>query len=130
MCVWAWVSRRRVGTNVQRRHKDDPKEDAAKPAKSQTPKQKWAAYLAAHTPPEPALLGAEPDDAINQSDCKAKFDLVPADLVVLSYFGKPNPKYKNTTKLFKVADVEELAERKKAVLKGEEEEKGGEVDEE
>jgi hypothetical protein len=120
MCVWAWVSRRRVGTNVQRRHKDDPKEDAAKPAKSQTPKQKWAAYLAAHTPPEPALLGAEPDDAINQSDCKAKFDLVPADLVVLSYFGK----------LFKVADVEELAERKKAVLKGEEEEKGGEVDEE
>jgi hypothetical protein len=75
-----------------------------------------------HTPSEPTLLDAEPDDAINQSDCKAKFDLVPADLVVLSYFGKPNPKYKNTTKLFNVADVEELVGRKKKVLAGEEEE--------
>jgi hypothetical protein len=50
---------------------------------------------------------------------------------VLSYFGKPNPKYKNTTKLFKVTDVEELAGRKKKVLAGEEEEEvnDGEVEE-
>jgi hypothetical protein len=104
------------------RHKNDtPKEDKKSTPKSKTPKQRWSAYLSAHAVAESDALKDEPEDAINQSDCKAKYELVPADLAVLAYFPKPNPKYKNTTKLFKVSEVEELAWRKTAVLAGVEE---------
>jgi hypothetical protein len=83
-----------------------------------TPKQKWSAYIESHTLSSPDALASEPEESINQSDCKSKFNLLPADLAVLSYFPKPNPKYKNTTKLFKESEVENLAHRKTAVLAG------------
>jgi hypothetical protein len=95
--------------------KDDKKKKTDKPM---TPRQKWAAYIESRTVTSPDALASEPEEAINQSDCRSKFDLMPADLAVLSYFPKPNPKYKNTTKLFKESDVEDLAHRKTAVLAG------------
>jgi hypothetical protein len=102
------------------RHKDDPKEepksDKKKAPKAKTPKQKWTAYVEAHTVSAPDALKEEPEDAINQSDCKPKYSLLPADLAVLPYFPKPNPKYGNTTKLFKESEVKTLAYRKAAVL--------------
>lgn len=47
--------------------------------------------------------------------------LLPGDLVCLPHFPKPNPKYGNTTKLFKRADVKNLAYRKSATIGGLEE---------
>ena len=60
----------------------------------------------------------EPETAINQSDSKTKYSLTPGDLAVLPYFPKPNPKYGNTTKLFKESEVKTLAYRKAAVVGG------------
>ncbi|OAL05902.1 hypothetical protein IQ06DRAFT_373273 [Phaeosphaeriaceae sp. SRC1lsM3a] len=103
-------------------HKDDPpeeeKEEKKKAPKEKTPKQKWTAYLEAHAVSSPDSLKDEPEEAINQTDCKTKYSLVPGDLVVLPYFPKPNPKYGNTTKLFKESEVKTLAYRKAAVLGG------------
>jgi len=89
------------------RHKDDvedekptkqDKKKADKPAKAKTPKQKWTAYVEAHTITDADSLKDEPESSINQSDSKTKFGLLPKDLAVLPYFPKPNPKYGNTTK--------------------------------
>ncbi|KAF2032267.1 hypothetical protein EK21DRAFT_110210 [Setomelanomma holmii] len=108
-------------------HKNDPKEDekpepkAAKPTKEKTPKQKWTAHVESHALSTPAALTSEPSEAINQSDCKTKYNLLPADLAVLPYFGKPNPKYGNTTKLFDEGEVKTLAYRKAAIVGGVEE---------
>jgi hypothetical protein len=110
---------------VEFRHKDDPKEEEVKPdkkkekaPKEKTPKQKWTAYLESHASHTPDAFKEEPENAINQSDCKPQYKLLPADLAVLSYFPKPNQKYGNTTKLFKESEVKELAYRKAAVLGG------------
>jgi hypothetical protein len=46
-------------------------------------------------------------------------------LAVLPYFPKPNPKYGNTTKLFKESEVKSLAYRKHAVIAGVEEDDEG-----
>ncbi|KAH7073409.1 hypothetical protein FB567DRAFT_199979 [Paraphoma chrysanthemicola] len=120
-------------------HKNDPKDEnpttkspsspksTAKPAKPKTPKQKWSAYIEAHTLADPASLKEEPANPINQSDCKPKYDLLPADLAVLPYFAKPNPKYGNTTKLFDESEVKTLAWRKAAVVGGVEEGEEGKV---
>lgn len=86
--------------------------------KEKTPKQKWAAYVEAHTVSSPDSLKDEPEEAINQTDCKTKYSLLPGDLAVLPYFPKPNPKYGNTTKLFKESEAKTLAYRKAAVLGG------------
>ncbi|KAH7406106.1 hypothetical protein DE146DRAFT_433895 [Phaeosphaeria sp. MPI-PUGE-AT-0046c] len=103
-------------------HKDDPpeeeKEEKKKEPKEKTPKQKWTAYVEAHTVSSPDSLKEEPDEAINQTDCKTKYSLVPGDLAVLPYFPKPNPKYGNTTKLFKESEVKTLAYRKAAMQGG------------
>lgn len=74
--------------------------------------------MEAHTVSSPDSLKEEPEEAINQTDCKTKYSLVPGDLAVLPYFPKPNPKYGNTTKLFKESEVKTLAYRKAAVLGG------------
>jgi hypothetical protein len=110
---------------VEFRHQDDPKEEEVKPdkkkekaPKEKTPKQKWTAYLESHASSTPDALKEEPEDAINQSDCKPQYKLLPADLAVLSYFPKPNQKYGNTTKLFKESEVKDLAYKKAAVLGG------------
>jgi hypothetical protein len=116
---------RNVKANYATRHKDDeePAEaPATKPAKAKTPKQKWSAYVDAHTVAELDALKDEPEDAVNQSECKTKYKLVPADLVVLPHFPKPNQKYGQTAKLFKESEVKTLAYRKAAVLEGVEEE--------
>jgi hypothetical protein len=107
------------------RHKDDPKEDPKKKEKvpkEKTPKQKWTAYLESHATDNAEALKEEPEDAINQSDCKPRYKLLPADLAILPYFPKPNQKYGNTTKLFKESEVKTLAYRKAAVLGGVDEE--------
>jgi hypothetical protein len=120
-------SKEHTNIDTLSRHKDDPKEEQAKPdkkkaPKAKTPKQKWTAYVEAHTVASPDSLKEEPEEAINQSDCKTKYSLLPADLAVLPHFPKPNQKYGNTTKLFKESEVKTLAYRKAAVL--------GDVDEE
>jgi hypothetical protein len=107
------------------RYKDDPKEDPKKKEKApkeKTPKQKWTAYLESHATDNAEALKEEPEDAINQSDCKPRYKLLPADLAILPYFPKPNQKYGNTTKLFKESEVKTLAYRKAAVLGGVDEE--------
>lgn len=102
-------------TEVSKKN-DTPKKD--KPTKDKTPKQKWTAYTETHALGENAKLPDEPDEAINQTDSKSKYRLTPADLGVLPYFPKPNPKYGNTTKLFQESEVKTLAYRKAAVLGG------------
>jgi hypothetical protein len=103
--------------DVEEEAKEDDKADPKKKApKSKTPKQKWSAYVEAHTISSPESLKEEPEEAINQSDCKTKYSLVPGDLAVLPYFPKPNQKYGNTTKLFRESEVKTLAYRKAAVL--------------
>ncbi|KAH7078877.1 hypothetical protein BKA63DRAFT_253109 [Paraphoma chrysanthemicola] len=119
-------------------HKNDPKDEATtksssspkttpKPAKQKTQKQKWTAYVEAHTLSDPASLKEEPANPINQSDCKPKYDLLPPDLAVLPFYGKPNPKYGNTTKLFDENEVKTLAYRKAAIVGGVEEGEEGKV---
>lgn len=105
------------------RHKNDSPtpEKKDKLAKPKTPKQTWTAYIEAHTLSTPDNLPIEPEESINQSDCKAKYSLLPGDLAVLPYFPKPNQKYGNTTKLFSESEVKGLAYRKAAVLGGVEE---------
>jgi hypothetical protein len=113
------------------RHKDDEpeakeekaeKNDTKKPVtkvKAPNHKKEWTTYLESQTHPTPLpTLTETPPESINQSDCKTKYNLVPADLVVLNFFPKPNPKYGNTTKLFNEDEVKELAYRKTAVLAG------------
>jgi hypothetical protein len=104
------------------RHKnDDPEEkkEDKKTEKPKTSKQKWTAWLEANTHPTPLPnLEKEPSDSINQTDCKSRYNLAPADMVVLKYFPKPNPKYGNTTKLFDEDEVKELCWRKTAILAG------------
>ncbi|KAH6620268.1 hypothetical protein C7974DRAFT_229673 [Boeremia exigua] len=92
----------------------EPKEAAPKP---KTPKQKWAAYVEEHSIGD-EKLSEEPEDSINQTDSKTQFQLLPADLACLPHFPKPNPKYGNTTKLFKKNDVQDLAYRKAAMVAG------------
>lgn len=112
-----------VDANVRCRHKDDEpevKEDKKeKKNKPKSTKQKWGSYIESQTHPTPLpTLKEEPKEVINQSDCNTRYHLVPADLVVLNFFPKPNPKYGNTTKLFNEDEVKELAWRKTAVLAG------------
>jgi hypothetical protein len=107
------------------RHKGDPTDAPSKPTKAPKPKslkQTWGAYIEVHTIAEHDALKDEPEDAINQSECKTKYNLVPVDLAVLPYFPKPNQKYGQTAKLFKESEVKALAYRKAAVLEGVEEE--------
>lgn len=115
------------------RHKDDPKDNPKdestpktsnasttpkKADKLKTPKQKWTAYVDSHTISSPDNLNDEPEESINQTDSKTRYSLTPGDLAVLPYFPKPNPKYGNTTKLFKESEVKTLAYRKAAYLGG------------
>lgn len=60
----------------------------------------------------------EPESAINQTDSRTQYKLMPEDLTSLQYFPKPNPVYGwgNTAKLFNKADVQRLAYRKAAVV--------------
>lgn len=112
----------RHSKDAQSRPKKAKEEPASKSKtpKSKTPKQKWAAYVEEHNVGD-QKLSEEPEDGINQSDCKADLQLLPGDLVCLPHFPKPNQKYGNTTKLFKKADVQTLAYRKAATVKGIEE---------
>ncbi|KAF2823482.1 hypothetical protein CC86DRAFT_372431 [Ophiobolus disseminans] len=113
-------------------HKDDPEEEEkpetpakaekkTKAPKAKTPKQKWTAYIDSHAF-SGDNLSEEPEKGINQSDSKTKYGLQPKELAVLAYFPKPNPKYNNTTKLFKEDQVQELAWRKAAWVGGVDEE--------
>ncbi|KAH8723876.1 hypothetical protein GQ44DRAFT_802482 [Phaeosphaeriaceae sp. PMI808] len=86
-------------------------------AKEKTPKQKWAAYLKAHTLSEDdAFTAVEPKTVLNQSECKAEFGLMPSDLVVLTCCQRLNPMYGNYTKLFDKREAENLAYRKHAII--------------
>ncbi|EAT92482.1 hypothetical protein HBH56_139420 [Parastagonospora nodorum] len=103
-------------------HKNDPepKPEPTKKEKPKSNKQLWTAWVDSNTHPSPLPnLEAEPENAINQTECKAKYGLVPQDMVVLEYFPKPNPKYGNTTKLFDEEAVKKLCWRKTAILAGE-----------
>ena len=92
----------------------------AKKDKPKTNKQLWTAWVDSNTHPTPLPnLETEPENAINQTECKAKYGLVPQDMVVLEYLPKPNPKYGNTTKLFDEEAVKKLCWRKTAILAGE-----------
>ena len=112
-------------------HKDDTPpaspsktpEKESKPAKTKakTPKQKWSDYVSSHAIAESDMLSAEPEEAVNQTDSKTKYNLTPQDLACLPYFPKPNHMYKNTTKLFEEGEVSSFAYRKQAVLAGVEE---------
>ncbi|KAF1913985.1 hypothetical protein BDU57DRAFT_431442, partial [Ampelomyces quisqualis] len=99
---------------------DDDKNDLRKNtlSKPRTHKQTWTAYVEKHAVAAQDGLDAEPEESINQSDCKAKYSLLPGDLAVLPYFPKQNQKYGNTTKLFSESEVQALAYRKAAVLGG------------
>ncbi|KAF1830420.1 hypothetical protein BDW02DRAFT_559068 [Decorospora gaudefroyi] len=99
-------------------HKDDPQKPD-KPTKEKTPKQKWTQYITAHALTTNDTLSQEPQDAVNQTDSKAKYNLTPTDLACLPYFAKKNPAYGNGMKLFKESEVRVLAYRKAAVLAGE-----------
>lgn len=90
------------------------------PKKPKTPKQKWSAYVEAHNIGD-EKLSEEPEESINQTDSQTHFQLLPGDLACLPHFPKPNPKYGNTTKLFKRADVKTLAYSKAATINGVEE---------
>lgn len=89
-----------------RRHKDDEEEaKEKKPAKSSSssaskaaPKKKWAEYIDHATTSHGDNFSDEPEKAINQTDSSKKYKLQPKELAALAYFGKPNPKYGNTTK--------------------------------
>ncbi|KAI4629888.1 uncharacterized protein J4E87_003075 [Alternaria ethzedia] len=90
----------------------------AKPTKEKTPKQKWSAYISAHTPAADSNLTEEPSDVINQTECKNKYSLTPQDLACLSFFPKKNPVYGKIMKLFEESEVKKLAYVKTAVLAG------------
>ncbi|KAI4690857.1 uncharacterized protein J4E88_002330 [Alternaria novae-zelandiae] len=89
-----------------------------KPAKEKTPKQKWSAYISAHTLAADSNLTEEPSDVINQTECKNKYSLTPQDLACLSFFPKKNPVYGKIMKLFEESEVKKLAYVKTAVLAG------------
>ncbi|KAI4617432.1 hypothetical protein J4E80_005635 [Alternaria sp. BMP 0032] len=109
-------------TKVKKDDKSTPtkeKKDApAKPTKEKTPKQKWSAYISAHTLAADSKLTEEPSDVINQTECKNKYSLTPQDLACLSFFPKKNPVYGKTMKLFHESEVKKLAYVKTAVLAG------------
>ena len=94
------------------------KEAPAKPTKEKTPKQKWSAYISAHTLTADSNLTEEPSDVINQTECKNKYSLTPQDLACLSFFPKKNPVYGKIMKLFQESEVKKLAYMKTAVLAG------------
>ena len=95
------------------------KKDApVKPTKERTPKQKWSAYISAHTLAADSNLTEEPSDVINQTECKNKYSLTPQDLACLSFFPKKNPVYGKIMKLFEESEVKKLAYVKTAVLAG------------
>ncbi|KAI4670323.1 uncharacterized protein J4E79_000604 [Alternaria viburni] len=89
-----------------------------KPTKEKTPKQKWSAYISAHTLAADSNLTEEPSDVINQTECKNKYSLTPQDLACLSFFPKKNPVYGKIMKLFQESEVKKLAYVKTAVLAG------------
>lgn len=84
------------------RHKDDPEdkheEKPASKSSAQTPKKKWAAFVDDRVGKYSDDLEEEPEKSINQTDSTKKYKLSTKELATLSYFGKPNPKYGNTTK--------------------------------
>jgi len=90
----------------------------AKPTKDKTPKQKWSAYISAHTLAADSNLTEEPSDVINQTECKNKYSLTPQDLACLSFFPKKNPVYGKIMKLFEESEVKKLAYVKTAILAG------------
>ncbi|KAI4653538.1 hypothetical protein J4E93_001304 [Alternaria ventricosa] len=97
------------------------------PTKEKTLKQKWSAYISAHTIATDDNLTEEPSDVINQTECKNKYSLTPQDLACLPFFPKKNPVYGKIMKLFEESEVKKLAYVKTAVLAGVEDD--GEDDE-
>ncbi|KAH6878107.1 hypothetical protein BKA58DRAFT_465824 [Alternaria rosae] len=100
------------------KEKKDAPAKPTKSAKDKTPKQKWSAYLSAHTIAADSNLTEEPSDVINQTECKNKYGLTPQDLACLSFFPKKNPVYGKIMKLFEESEVKKLAYVKIAVLAG------------
>ena len=89
-----------------------------------TPKQEWSEYITTHSivddddDDDDNKLTEEPASAINQTESKAKYSLMPQDLACLPYFSKKNAAYGNTAKVFDESKVKLLAYRKAAILAG------------
>lgn len=108
------------------REKNGEKSEAsgvAKEEKKQSPKQKWGAYVAANAVDKEQHLDAEPKSPVNQTECKKKYGLAPADLGLLSYFEKSGA-YGKTVHMYDEGEVKKLAWKKCAVLDGVELEEG------